>query len=195
MLDRAGLTAAVCAAAVLGGVAAATAITPGLSPAPPPPDADRAQPGTARIGARARAQDGGPDFAVRSYTGRSGLSCLTLARTDGQSFGPPLADGKVRDIPVDGSGSCGDPELDRLQLFAETRATDSGRSSAVFGRAGRDVVALKVRETAQNDLETVQLAGDRTFIRPTGRGVDPLSVRLVAEMSDGTSRTFSLAGP
>jgi hypothetical protein len=145
------------------GVAAASALTP-APPDPMPPEFEAvAVPGTDRIGASAPDPDSGPAWAVRSYTGASTRSCLSVARLEEEQFGP-LIGGRVRPLPVDGSGSCADLSVDHVQpivsRFAKT--SETGARTVIFGRAEPDIHSVVVDEPS--GTHTLTPDDDGTFL-------------------------------
>lgn len=145
------------------GVAAATALTR-ASPEPISPGSEAiAVPGSDRIGAGGPDPEGGPPWAVRSYTGASGRSCLAAARLEDGRFGP-LVEGRIRPLPLDGSGSCADLAVDRVQLIVSRFAMtpDTTARTAIFGRAEPDITSVVVDEPSATHAFTP--SADGTFL-------------------------------
>lgn len=149
--------------AAAGGVAAASALTPASTDAISPNQEAVAVSGSDRIGATMRDPKSGPEWAVRSYVGAQGRSCLIAARVDGQQFGP-LVDGRIQDLPIDGSGSCDNLDVDRVQLIVDRFAAtaDTGERTVIFGKAASDITALEL--VTLGNGQAIPLAGDGTFL-------------------------------
>lgn len=185
-----GAVAAVAAGVV---VSSATSSTPSPVAAAVAPQVALAVSGTADIGARLATRDGTPDLAVRSYTGQTGLSCLSIARTDGSTFGS-AQDGRLTAISVDDSGSCDALAADGVQLLVRITPTDKSSTVLLAGRVGQSVRTAAVDFGQGSPPEALPLARDRSFLVrvPDGATVDWL--RVAAVSSDGRRSQWSLAG-
>lgn len=176
------------------GAVGADAVIGGSAPPPPPPNAFRLAPGTERVDARTNDPVGGPPWAVRVYQGQSGLSCLEVGRFDGRAFGPTRPDGTVADLPIEESGSCGDLDADVIQfgVVSLSRRANAGQGerTVLFGRASDSVRTLRVRRANQSGAVSIGARG--TFIIVLTGLEEPTSIRLRAELDDGSSRDFAL---
>lgn len=164
--------------AVVAGVAAASAVSPTPEPAEPHERVAQAKLGSARSEARSADPAGGPLWAVRTYEGLTGQSCLTLSRTDGKAFGP-IVDGRIRDLPVDGSGSCGDLDGDRVQLLLATFAPTPKPRSVIFGRVQDAASAVEV--VVAGRATDVDVAADGSFLLVVAADLKPeqISARVL----------------
>ena len=91
------------------GIAAASTLvpdSPGFESAP-----QHLLPGPAELitGARAPDSEGGPDWAVRTYIGRTGLLCVERGRLEAGIFGDLDGRGRLEPRPGGPTGICGDP--------------------------------------------------------------------------------------
>lgn len=166
-----------------GGVATASTLT-SERPAPDPPDPQAAAvAGSDRIATSAADPEGGPDWALRAYDGRTGASCLLSGRFDGKAFGPVI-DGRVRDTPADGAGSCSPPAADPVQLlvarFAATAST--GARTVIYGRVREG--AHDPRITVSGQTTPLSVEPDGTFLR-VDAGLLEGAVRVQVQESAG----------
>lgn len=184
-MKRIVLLIAACSAAAVGGVAAASALTPS-APKPSSVDASaKARPGSMHTKAMTPDPAGGPKWAVRSYTGQGGDSCVVAARLEGARFGPLVA-GSVRNIDVDGAGSCADLAADGVQLVVQrTAATnDTDARTVIYGRVGESIA--HVGYVGSGTPTTMPLADDGSFITVVSGLLDPTTVRVRLTGRDGT---------
>jgi hypothetical protein len=171
------------------GVAAASALIP-ASPQSVSAELEAiAVPGSDRIGAATPDPESGPPWAVRSYTGGSGRSCVAAARLENDQFGPMIG-GRVVQLPVDESGSCADLSIDRVQLvvsrFAET--ADTADRTVIFGRAETGVDSLVVDDpSGTHSLKPSD--GDGTFLIVLSGLLPSGAVRLHYRSTSGGTST------
>lgn len=168
----------VLAASSAVGLAAASIVVGSTSDQHPSDRADDAVAASVRLIARTSDPHGGPDWAVRAYTGATGLRCLSLGRLDDQQrFGRIGEDGQIRELGADDSGSCADPAQAPSQLMvsraAETPQTPA--SSTLFGTVDpAQVSALQVTDPRRANRKVaidsgalvLSLAGAEALSRP-----------------------------
>lgn len=154
-----------------------------------PANHDDATPGSERVVARAPSALGGPDWAVRSYEGATGLKCVALGRTDGRRFGR-AGDTGVEEVALDDSGVCADPVEAPLQVAVSYQPSVSSRSasSVLFGTVDQQRVReLSIRDPAGRTTKVQEGGG----ILAVAESVAPGGAWTVSVMyADGRSEGF-----
>jgi hypothetical protein len=175
-------------------IAGASVVSAGTSAPPLPRVAEAAvssAPGP--MGETVADPRGGPPWVVRvSSTGAAGARCLTVGRTDGRTFGPVNAAGRILETGPSATGSCADADADPLQV-ALARYADSagtGPRTVLFGVADAGVERVVV--IAPDWIGPVALDGRRTFVVVSERLARDEAWRVIATLSDGTQRIYPL---
>jgi hypothetical protein len=181
--------------AVVGGVAGASVVS-GAVDANTPGDAPLEEMAVSDVrGAPTADPRGGPPWAVRILDGDSDRRCITVGRTDGRSFGPVDANGRVVDTDAVITGACADPAADPLQLAVAGYGDSGGQGprSVLFGMVAANVKSVLV--TGPSGPRLANLDGDRTFLI-VAEGDLPATVWTVTvTLADGTIRVYHPGSP
>lgn len=178
-------------AAVVAGVASASAITAQVSPdtAVSPPDIQPDGSG-AVVPVTAADPDGRPAFAVRVYRSRSGLTCPEVGRTEGGRFGQLDASGDVEAYGVEATGACADLAKGPLGVVVNhypARGKLPARA-VVFG-VTTDAIASVRLSTAGGD-RPVRYASNAYISVIREDALDGASLDVT--LADGTTRSYPL---
>jgi hypothetical protein len=188
---RPRVTAALVAAALAlgGGAALAAGLLPLGSPVRGPhrgevPPRLSPTPGSAVIAPiRVRDPYRGDAWAVRLAHTASGGVCIAAAQIRGGTLGMPGRDGRFHELPLTGTGTCGDLRTDPV-LFDVAVTPDPARPVTVISGTGGPALA-RVSIAGAGDIPFASgaflavLAGDRAP-----------RLRVVAHFKDGTTRTL-----
>jgi len=191
MLRRVSIAVAVLLS-VVAGVASASLVSLGSAAEPLAEGRWELEPGDVKAGAPVADPAGGPGWAVRIFDANTSSRCIVASRTDGTSFGPVDAEGRVHDTGPVASGSCADPTAEPLQLGV-LRVADSGGAgprTVLFGLADDSVERVEV--LTEGGRKRVALDAARTFV-VVSEGMSRNATSTVAvTLSDGTSRTYEI---
>jgi hypothetical protein len=179
--------------AMVGGVAAASAVTADDGPAHPDPTSEDLEPDgfPPAVHALADDPDGGPRWGVRVYRGRTGLTCANAGRVEERRFGRVGAAGRHVPLPVAADGACADLGTDDLAFAVQRYPARPGQDerAVVFGVA-TDAVRDVVLRTPAGD-RPLRRARDGAFL-----GVEPSAdvtdLALVVTTGEGETRTYPL---
>jgi hypothetical protein len=177
-----------------GGVAAASVIVPQGDDTQGGPESVQPDGGAVVVGAITSNPGGGPDWAVRTYTSLTGLTCPSAGRWADGEFGRADAQGAgVVPLPVSASGSCADLESSDLALAVRRYPQRPGQEErgVVFG-----VVSGRVREVrllgGQDDERVLPLDGG-AFLA-VGEDMRMAGITLQVARVDGSTRRYALDG-
>jgi hypothetical protein len=180
-------------AAVVAGVASASAITAQVSPdTAVSPDDIQPDGSGARMPVTAADPDGRAAFAVRVYRSRSGLICPEVGRTAGGRFGQLNAAGEVEGYGVEATGTCSDLAKDPLGV-AVSHYPARGKLPArgvVYGVTTDKIAAVRL-STADGAVRPVRFAGN-TYIAVV-RDDALAGASLDVTLADGSTRSYALS--
>lgn len=178
-------------AAVVAGVASASAITAQVDPDTAVSPANIQPDGTgARVPVTATDPDGRPAFAIRVYRSKSGLICPEAGRTAGGRFGRLDAEGEVEATDVMATGVCQDLSKEPAGYVVNHYAA-RGKLPAravVFGVTTDAVTGVTL--TTGGVQRPVRFAGNTyiTVVREDALAGASVDVTL----NDGTTKSYSL---
>ncbi|HEX8122581.1 MAG TPA: hypothetical protein VF549_15080 [Solirubrobacteraceae bacterium] len=181
-------------ASMVGGVAAASAVTSDDAPVHPNPTSEDLEPDgfPPAVHALADDPDGGPRWGVRVYRGTTGMTCANAGRVEDGRFGRVDAAGDHVPLPAAADGACADLGTAGLAFAAQRYPARPGQAerAVVFGVA-TDAVREVVLRTPAGD-RPLRRARDGAFL-----GVEPSAdvadLALVVTTTEGETRTYPLA--
>lgn len=180
-------------AAVVAGVATASAITAQIAPdtAVMPVNAQPDGSGS-RVPVTAADPDGRPSFAVRVYRSKEGRTCPEVGRTQNGAYGQLHDDGSFEAVGDDAAGSCVDLR-DQPIGFAINHYPPHGKAPAravLFGAASDKVADLALSLADGTGARDVPIAGGAfmTVLRDDALAGATLDVTL----TDGTTTSYPL---
>ena len=138
---------------------------------------------------------GGPSWAVRRYTGQTGLDCYEVGQTSNGEFGE-VHRGKFQASPSDQpTGTCGDlssptlsPDGAQLGIYRRFDGAKTAERSVLYGIARKDVERVVVSTPDGNRTLQVGPAGTFLAVYSGDYGFAEVSVSYVYR--DGTSRAL-----
>jgi hypothetical protein len=178
--------------AVVGGVAAASAIIPSQgADTLNGPDAVQPDGNGARIAAVTPDPAGHEALAVRIYRSKTGLTCPEAARTDGANFGQLDANDKFQPLDVEAAGSCVDLTQAPMSVITNNYGAVDKRPAyaVVFGAVSSKVATASIR--LGDSSRPVDIAGGAYIVATNQAGLADAAVQ--ATLTDGSTRTYPLA--
>jgi hypothetical protein len=191
---RASLIGAMVVTGALGGVGLGTALTQppaGEHDAIEAPPELAPKPETATIEATAADPSGtGPVWGVRVSTSQAGGTCMAVGRTSGSALGWVTAGGEFVPRPQSPAETCAPPnawEQDHAMVVASGQ---DGRV-VIHGVAGPKVQRILIDSVEQ------RLSAKRAFVAvfDGDSAQDAAKHPVVAELADGSRRTYPFDGP
>ncbi len=175
------------------GLAAASIVIGDTPPRPAAAEHDDARAGSSRIAVRTADPSGGPDWAVRSYDGATGLRCVAVGRVDERRFGRLDSAGRVTEVAVDDSGSCADPTIASLQLAVSRspRAAAAPATSVLFGTIDRTRIESIEVIDPRGRIRQTDLSGGAVLIVSNGGDAGGVWT-IVARFKDGREESSFL---
>jgi hypothetical protein len=181
-------------AAVLAGVAGASAVL-GSPAAGPQPAPARLQPDGSGAALPATAADpaGAPEprWAVRVYRSEDGLSCPEAGRTVGGDFGRVDREGAFHPTRLEAAGSCADPAAAPYTVVVNHYAADGrrGARAVVFGLASARVQAITVTPPGGRAVPAAVTHGGYVLALPEDQAG---GAQVAFALDDGTTKTITL---
>ncbi len=130
--------------AVVGGVAAASALLP-TPPATVGQEASQPAAGASfALGAAVADPDGGPQWTVRTYPSKTGWTCAEAGQTDGKIFGRVGPGDELQPLELPELGSCADVKQDKLAIWVNHYPADAHHDAraVIFGAMSTDVTRV-----------------------------------------------------
>ena len=190
---RAPVFFAVIAASCVAGLTAASVVTGSTAQPPPSDTAYHARTGSDRLITRARDPKGGPDWAVRSYEGITGLRCLAVGRLDTQRFGRVDARGQIDETGVDDSGSCADSgPPSQLEVSRQPQTPGAPASSVQFGTVDRSRVETLTVTDPSGSVSRIDGAAGAVLVVREETSSTAGAWQIVLTLRDGRSELVRL---
>jgi hypothetical protein len=178
-------------AAVIAGVASASAIVGGASTDGNGPDAMQPDGRGSRLPATTTDPDGRAAWAVRVYQSKTGLTCPEAGRVKDGNFGRVNDDNSFTSLDLDAAGSCIDLGQDPLALVINHHPA-RGKLPAravIFGVTGPGVASITL-DLADGRRE-VPIAGNAYIT--VAREAQLEGAQVVATLKDGSTKSYDLS--
>jgi hypothetical protein len=188
-MRRIGFVLAV-AAAIVAGVASASAVVGGASTTTNGPDAIQPDGRGSRLPATTADPDGRASWGVRIYQSKTGLTCPEAGRTRNGAFGRIDNDNTFTPLDLEAAGSCADLSREPLSL-AINHFPAKGKIPAravIFGATTSQVSGLVVQ--SGDERRPVPIAGN-AYITVAREDALP-GGRLLATLADGSVKAYDL---
>jgi hypothetical protein len=182
------------AAAVVAGVASASAITAQVSPDTAVSPADVQPDGSgASVPVTTADPDGRPAYAVRVYRSKSGLTCPEVGHSEDGRFGQLDASGEVEAYGVEATGACSDLAKGPLGI-AINHYPARGKLPAravVFGVTTDAIASVRLFTPAAGGERPVRFAGNTYIAVVREDALDGASLDVT--LTDGSTKSYPLA--
>jgi len=184
-------------AATGAGIAAASTLVSGEESFEQAPEHLLPGPAELMIGAHAPGPRDAPEWAVRTYVGRTGLLCAERGRLAAGIFGDLGRDGELEPRPAGPTGTCGDTGREPVVAGVERIAAqgDAPASTIVFGASLSRPTGATVLPAGGEPVD-LPIGARGSFIAVFDGLREPRSVPLEVTLADGRTLRFAwTAGP